>query len=232
MCTSSASSLRWSCIMRRFFLGHVKRHLQASLVYSDFLHSPSGEYLLLYGRILSLHSMFPSVTFSIACRFAAGSNKHQDQGAGGGIGDCSLVKKVSESIHFRKIWVSMTLTSYLTKASYVGQKPFQAFPVNSLVTVALIIMKKFFFTCPSVWSCFYWYFGTNSSNFFLIFSSWVKYSLHVTFSRADHWKHPLSDDCTAFTRVFFREHCKFAEYSLQGNSAASYYYTSHSCLIF
>lgn len=90
--------------------------------------------------------MFPSVTFSIACRFAAGSNKHQDQGAGGGIGDCTLVTKVSESIRFRKICVSMTLT----RASYAGQKPFQAFPVNSLVTVALIIIKNFFFTCPSV----------------------------------------------------------------------------------
>lgn len=32
----------------------------------------------------------------------------------------------------------------LTRASSAGQKPFQAFPVNSLVTVALIIIKKFF----------------------------------------------------------------------------------------
>lgn len=29
----------------------------------------------------------------------------------------------------------MTLTSYKAKVSYDGEKPFQAFPINSLVTV-------------------------------------------------------------------------------------------------
>lgn len=103
-------------------LKHIYKLL--SYIQIDFLHSPCREYLVLYGRILSLPGLFPSFTFSVACRFSAGSNNHQDQGAGGGIGGCSLVLKVSESIHFKKIWMSMTLISYLSKASYDGEKPF------------------------------------------------------------------------------------------------------------
>jgi len=81
--------------MSSFVLVYVKAYLQASFPYIqiDFVHSCCVEYLLLYGRILSLHGAFPNVTFSIACKSATSSNNHQDQGPGGGTGDCSLVLK-------------------------------------------------------------------------------------------------------------------------------------------
>lgn len=68
--------------MSSFVLGYVKAHLQAAFPYIqiDFVHSPCVEYLLLYGRILSLHGMFPNVTFRIACKFATSSNNPQGQG--------------------------------------------------------------------------------------------------------------------------------------------------------
>lgn len=78
--------------MSSFVLGYVEAHLPASFPYI-FVRSPCVDYLLLYGRILSLHGKFPNVTFSIACKFATRSNNHQGQGPGGAIGDCNLVKK-------------------------------------------------------------------------------------------------------------------------------------------
>lgn len=84
--------------MSSFVLGYIKAYLQTSFPYIqiDFVHSPCVEYLFLYGRILSLHGMFPNVTCSVACKFATSSNNRQDQGPGGRIGDCNLLKKRSK----------------------------------------------------------------------------------------------------------------------------------------
>lgn len=107
--------------MSSFVLGYFKAHLQASFPYIqiDFVHSPRVEYLLLYGRILPLHDMFPNVTISIACKFATSSNNHQDQGPGGGIGGCSLVKK-SFKVNTLQKNLSVGESDHPTKASYGG----------------------------------------------------------------------------------------------------------------
>lgn len=102
--------------MSSFVLGYVEAHLPASFPYI-FVHSPCVDYLLLYGRILSLHGKFPNITFSIACKFATRSNNHQGRGPGGAIGDCNLVKK-SFKINTLQKNLSVGDSDHLTKASY------------------------------------------------------------------------------------------------------------------